>query len=274
MSINYIYDVKSSSLYDSNGLFLKRVFCPKAKQWNQLIADDPADRSRGCRDCGHRVVNLDTAPSISWASNEKPCVYIPAESTRVIFLHDAKEPPPADSPVQDSKGIVIIKTARTVQDINRAAAMGYWPDVRLIEYKDRETDEDLIAKAVLKKNVPDPIQSKFSLGQDRTTGLVELSGDFRRSFNSHRSYKDFLYEEIIPFTYYYPHYQTLPVAAYLIPLALPDGSEVIVEDPIEDLVGQIWNQGDVRRAENIKGYVRSKKVHIEYQSVQRSNVVG
>jgi hypothetical protein len=274
MSQKYIYDVKSSSLYDVDGSFLKKVFCPKAQQWNQLLADDPLDRSRGCNKCKHRVVNLDTSTSINWFDNEEPCVYISTESTTVIFLHDVEALPAANSPDKDKKGIVVIKTARTVEDINRAAAMGYWPDIRLIEYKDRESDVDLFAEVVIKKDIAYPIQSKFSIGQNATTGCIEISGDFRRSFNSHRSYEDFLYEEIIPFTFYYPNYQSVPVAAYLIPPDLPDGSKVVVEDPIEDLIGRVWNQGDVSRAEEVKGYVQARKVHIDYKSVKRSDVVG
>ena len=67
MTQKYIYNVESSALFDANGFFLKKVFCPKAKHWNQLIADDPLERSRGCRECGHRVVNLDEATEVLWS---------------------------------------------------------------------------------------------------------------------------------------------------------------------------------------------------------------
>jgi hypothetical protein len=268
MSNKYIYDVKSSSLYDSNGLFLKKVFCPKAQQWNQLIADDPLDRSRGCRECRHRVVNLDKATSLNWSSNEEPCVYIPAESTSVIFLHDSKELAAANSPKKHTEGLVLIKTARTVEDINRAANMGYWPDVRLIEYKDRESDEELFARFDQRDDINDLPSSWLAVGQNPSTGHIECS-DRDWSLFSARS----LLKEIIPTTGYYPNYQQLPIAAYLIPPNLPDGSEVIIEDPIEDLAGRARNR-DEARFDPIKGHVKDRKVQIDYRSVKRHHVMG
>ena len=40
----FIHDEKTSSLYSPNGAFLKKVFCPKALHWNQLIVEDEQDR--------------------------------------------------------------------------------------------------------------------------------------------------------------------------------------------------------------------------------------
>jgi hypothetical protein len=66
----------------------------------------------------------------------------------------------------------------------------------------------------------------------------------------------------------------MPVAAYLIPPDLPNGSEIMVEDPIEDLIGRTSNQGDVERAYNVKGFVRDRVVQIDYRSLKRSEIVG
>ena len=268
MSKKYIYDVKSSSLYDPNGIFLKKVFCPKAKQWNQLIADDPLDRSRGCKDCGHRVVNLDTAPSVSWEWNKEPCVYIPAESTRVIFLNDSKGLPEANSPDKHIEGLVLIKTARTVEDINRAANMGYWPDVRFVKYKDREFDEVFDARILHNQDINDPPQSWLAVGQNPSTGHIEWSPRDWSLFSAGS-----LLKEIIPITGYYPNYQQLPIAAYLIPPNLPDGTEVILDDPIEDLAGRARHGGEAH-FDPIRGHVKDRKVQIDYQSVKRRHVMG
>ena len=32
----FVYDEKTSSLYAPDGTYLKKVFCPKALNWNQL----------------------------------------------------------------------------------------------------------------------------------------------------------------------------------------------------------------------------------------------
>lgn len=268
MTQKYIYDVKSSALYDADGLFLKKVFCPKAKHWNQLIADDPRERSRGCRECGHRVVNLDEATEVSWSGMNTPCVYIPADSKSVTFLQDVKAIPPAHQAQRAKPGVVIIKTARTLEDINRAANMGYWPDVRLVEYKDQESARDFVARMLHNKVIDGPMQSKLTVGQDPQTGRIESAGDFRLRFDKGPL------KEVIPFTYYYPNYQRMPVAAYLIPPDLPNGSEIMVEDPIEDLIGRTSNQGDVERAYNVKGFVRDRVVQIDYRSLKRSEIVG
>lgn len=268
MTQKYIYDIKSSALFDADGLFLKKVFCPKAKHWNQLIADDPSERSRGCRDCGHRVVNLDEATEVSWSGMNTPCVYIPADSKSVTFLQDVKAIPPVDQPQRAKPGVVIIKTARTLEDINRAANMGYWPDVRLVEYKDQESARDFVARMLHNKVIDGPMQSKLTIGQDPQTGRIVSAGDFRLRFDKGPM------NEVIPFTYYYPNYQRMPVAAYLIPQGLPNGSEVVIGDPIEDLIGLTSNQGDVQRAYNVKGFVKDRVVVIDYRSLKRSVIVG
>jgi len=79
---------------------------------------------------------------------------------------------------------------------------------------------------------------------------------------------------VIPFTFYYPYYQSVPIAAYLIPPNLKDGTKVIIEDPIEDLLGGTWNQGDRERAMNVIGYVKNRKVFINRKSIQRNDYIG
>lgn len=271
----YIYDVKSSSLFDIGGHLIKRVFCPKAKHWNQLIADDPLDRTRGCPDCEERVVNLDKDRiGIITEADGPPCIYISAESTSVIFLEDKNELPEVGNVNADRQGVVVIKTARTIEDINRAANMGYWPDVRIVQYKDREVatnpalNVDQKAKSATIPFAVKPIRSKFSIDQNMQTGQIQLTVDFRNAERDER------FERLIPFTFYYPHYQPIPVAAYLIPPGLQEGTEVVVEDPIEDLVLRLWNQGDIMRANNVRGCVRAKKVELDYQSVKPRRVMG
>ena len=79
MSKPFVYDEKTSSLYGPDGQFIKKVFCPKAVSWNQLLADDPQDRSRGCNQCGERIINLDafTLDGAMAILSEDPdaCVY-------------------------------------------------------------------------------------------------------------------------------------------------------------------------------------------------------
>jgi hypothetical protein len=237
MNKKFIYEEKSSRLYAPDGTYLKTLSCPKAIDWNQLIIDDPLDRSRGCRDCGERVLNLDTLPAeyVIEKFNVgpfglKPCVAASRNSDKVLFLKDESRP----SHSSQKDGRKLIHTARTIEEINRAASAGFWPDVRWVEYKDSK------------------FVTKLSLGQDPNTGRIDGSGDFR-------SIPD---NAIIPFKEFYPYYQNTPIAAYLIPKDLQDGTEVIVADPIEEIVGYEWNQGDCHKAMNLRGVVRNRKIEL------------
>lgn len=237
MQDKFIYEEKSSRLYAPDGTYLKTLWCPRAKNWNQLVIDDPQDRTRGCNECGERVLNLDILPTeyVLSAMNVhafdmKPCVAASRNSDKVIFLVD--ESKPSHKSRRDNH--VVIHTARTIEEINRAASAGFWPDVRWIEYKD------------------DTFVTKICIGQDPETGRIERSSDYR----------SLLPNVVIPFTEFYPYYQRTPIAAYLIPRDLEEGIEVIIADPIEELVGFEWNQGDRRKAMNLTGVVRNRKVEL------------
>lgn len=236
MTKKFIYEEKSSRLYAPDGTYLKTLSCPKAIDWNQLIIDDPMDRSRGCNECGERVLNLDTLPAeyvlrvfnSVRAYDFKPCVAASRHSDNVVFLKDKDKP--SHSSLEDGKPI--IQTARSIEEINRAASAGFWPDVRWIEYKHST------------------FVTKLAIGQDPETGRIDASGDYRSAPAN----------VVIPFTEFYPYFQDIPIAAYLIPKGLTDGTEVIVADPIEELVGFEWNQGDRRKAMNLLGVIRHRKV--------------
>jgi hypothetical protein len=49
---------------------------------------------------------------------------------------------------------------------------------------------------------------------------------------------------------------------------------VIVLDPIEDIVGWRWNQGDSQRATNVPGYVESNRVVLEPRAGEVFEVMG
>ncbi len=267
MSKSFVYDEKTSSLYSPDGKLLKEIFCPKAVKWNQLIADDPSDRSRGCNLCSERIINLDVIDPIEAElmieENNDICVYASKNSNNVIFLKDLNNPDNPQKPRQDMfdtstyrYDLPIIRTVRSLSDIKRAIQMGYWADIRIIEYKDRE------------------IKQKFAVYQNSITGEIKIVGDYRSIISKTSELHEEIWQEVIPFTYYYANYQEEPVAAYLIPKDLKDNSEVFVPDPIEDLIGSTWNQGDCYRATNVTGKVVSKKIILNPKSVKRSDFIG
>lgn len=270
MNTKFIYDEKTSSFFAPDGTFLKKIFCPKAIRWNQLLVEDSEDRWRKCSSCKENVLNLDSLDYEYVLENfggefSNVCFYASSNSNNVIFLKDPNEIPSPNSSV-NVEGELVIHTVRSIEDIKRAVGMGYWADIRLVIY---DTEK---------------IKSKISIGQNCETGHIESSGDYRRSFKRNSIYfsdedvekvKELNnWEEVIPFTTYYPNYQSVPIAAYLIPHGVPDNTRVIVKDPIEDIVGGSWNQGESWRANDVQGYIKNRKVYLEPEKVKVSRFIG
>ena len=259
MNNRFIYDEKTSSLYSPEGEFLKVVSCPKAKHWNQLIVDEGEKRWRKCEDCRENVVDLDALEidkaieliGDHWSSS---CIHASRNSENVIFLKDENSIPATDEFEIGNR--MIIKTARTIDDINRAANMGYSVDIRRV-FHDTEK-----------------LNSVMTIGQDPETGRIEISGDLRYSFESSSfdNENTTQFKEIFPFFSYYPYFQPSPIAAYLIPKNTPDGTEVIIEDPIEDFVGTT-HHGSFR-AIDVLGYIKNMKVVINESDIVVNELIG
>jgi hypothetical protein len=116
----------------------------------------------------------------------------------------------------------IIKTVRSISDIKRAIQMGYWADIRWVQYKDKE------------------IKQKIAVFQHSETGEIKVTGDYRSIIGSNSELTKEIWQEVIPFINYFSNYQEIPVAAYLISKDLKEGSEVFVPDPIEGIIGSTW----------------------------------
>lgn len=282
MNDKFVYDEKTSVLYAPDGRALKQVHCPRAMHWNQLTVQDGEERWRGCTQCKERVVNLDVADvakAVSMLSRRgsKVCVHGSSESGRVIFLKDRDAVSPASERKLDEQGRTVIRTARSEAEINRAVNLGYWPDVRLVTFDTQK------------------LGTKVSVGQHLVTGRIRLSGDYRMKFTKaddplaaerkaelaeleadtgtgpDDDYVSMLREEcehdkwieVVPFTGYYPYYQPSPIAAYLVPKDLPDGASLLIEDPIEDIVGATWNQGGAYRDSEIPGWLEGRRVVLD-----------
>lgn len=142
-----------------------------------------------------------------------------------------------------ARNLRVIHTARTEHEINKAAQNGFFP--------------------LVKKVSPSPeIRSKFAVYQDPVSGEISVVGDYRAGGVGN---------EVIDFTFYYPHNWPSPFAAYLIPQDIQKGEVVILEDLIEDLVGNRWNQGDVYRLKSCEAKWDGKDFIILHDE---SSVVG
>ena len=242
MNSRFIYDEKTGSLYAPDGSFLKVVNCPKAKHWNQLIVEAAEDRWRNCKECNEKVIDLDVMDvdavtklvGNQWST---VCIHASKNSDNVIFLRDINAlSSVSDLPKKDGK--LIIKTARSIRDINRAVAMGYWPDVREVEYKNKGP------------------HSTYSIVRNVETGEI-LEGGWDRH---RRNMKNPKFEELIPIKEHSPYYESSPVAAYLLPKDIADDTKVIIEDPIEDDWVSNRPPGFVSKRKNVPAFIIEMRV--------------
>ena len=122
----------------------------------------------------------------------------------------------------------VIKTARTVEAINKSASEGYFP--LIMEVGDLSL-----------------FRSKCLFSQNLKTGeITAIASDFR-SFGGFMKEED---DNVKHFRFDKPTYKydyDLPFAAYIIPHDLKIGEIVFLEDIIEDYMDTYWNQGHATR---------------------------
>ena len=148
-------------------------------------------------------------------------------------------------------GFRIIKTARAVKAINQAVKNGFFPLLKQVQQSDK-------------------IARKYAVLQHKITREIREIGDFRDGNYRHPDF-----ELIIDWTYYYPHNFPSPYAAYLVPPDIEIGEKVWIEDLIEDLVGGVWNQGDVYRLESAEAIWDGKNFQIQFDpEADFMNMIG
>jgi len=258
----FVYDEKTSTLYAPDGTFLKKLFCTKAKRWNQLLIEPGEARWRGCEDCKEKVFDLnglsvDIALDLLKSKWTNACVYVSSDSQNVIFLEDVNAIKMVETNAKE--GPIKIQTVYGKADISRGWSMGYWPDVRII-------------KSDAKLN------SKITVGQHPETGEIVYSHDLRMTFregsDDDKESTSRGIKELHPFVSYYPYQREEPIAAYLVPKGLSNGTRVVVVDPIEIFLKTTWNQGGGWRARDVPGHIENNKVIVEFDKIKVSHAIG
>ena len=188
-----------------------------------------------------------------------PCIFASAAAKRVVFIGEPKNLQSHFSRTNElTSKMSVVRTVRTRREIKAAVAFNFWPDVRLVGHGQYR------------------IQSKIRVDQDPHTGDIDFAGDYRHEplkveNSPHGAYE---YVESIPFTEYYPHHQSSPIAAYLIPKNMVNGTEVIVADPIEDHVGERWSQGQTYKATFVPGVIEDRRVILKPQAIEACMIIG
>jgi len=256
MNERFTYDEHSSLLISADGRPLKRVQCPRARHWNQLLVDAPGERQHGCRACRSRVIDLDQVDpgevTVQLAQRwDHTCVQASARAGRVSFLADPSAPPeladaqPGDTPWP-------IRTVHGTADINRAVGMGYWPDVRGLAVGE------------------DGLRPAIAVWQHSGSGRVEDGGDFRADMlREGRATLDWSargqvmgkWQERVRVRWYdAADTQGEPLAAYLIPPGIANGTEVQVLDLIAEVPSGAGQETQPRRAADCVARVHDRRV--------------
>jgi hypothetical protein len=142
------------------------------------------------------------------------------------------------------QGLRVIKTARDEDSINKAALNGFMPLLKKVEPSKK-------------------IRSKYCVIQNKTTGEIEVIGDYRMDYRSNE------HKTVIDWTTYYPYSFPSPFAAYLIPGDITIGERVFIEDLIEDYIGESWNQGDTYRLEGCEAIWTGSGFKIQYKPEEK-----
>jgi hypothetical protein len=216
MNKPYIYDEKTSILYSPSGDLLKRVYCPKAKRWNQLINDDQSNKTRFCDSCSGRVINLDSIPPTEslalLISNPETCVYTSNNSRNVVFLRSngCFAPGPYDDEdfykKLNSKNLCEIRISTDITEINKSVDLKYWPHVA--------HSASISLKREIKRHF-----------QDHNTGYVFLDSDTGNLMDEELT-RIFSTENVSE------AYLQFSIAAYLIPPEAVDGTRFFIKRPI------------------------------------------
>lgn len=229
-----IYVTETRRLYTDEGAFIKDVRCPLATQLARTLSAAEPERSFRCMHCRTEVKNLaylsDEQALEAAQQNPDVCFFATQAAKNVVHISEPKpffllRDPELREKVKGASPIPVVRTARTLEDMNFAAANGF----RLL-FRQAGSGKDL--------------RKIIGVYRDRKTGELHQCNDQRiAGFISWNNSKDnptrqvYAGEEfVLPMFSFCPQGPASPIAAYLLPTDLPNNTLVFVEDIIEDFV--------------------------------------
>jgi hypothetical protein len=243
-----IYDNNSGALYRADGKFLKTVYCPMTIRLNDLakVAVDSPDRK--CHSCGEIVKSIDDLSEMEVeklvTANPNVCVFATAQVKNVVFLK------PIGHIATNYDEDLVIKTARNLQTMNDAQQRGFH-----LVIKDTGVSNDFG-------------KFKYQLLQNKVSGELSWTNDYRQL-----SVGDGDWEVKRSFTHVRQD-RPFPIAAYLIPPGLPAGTNVYVEDLIDDVKMVMHNQGDAVRVVSAVGIWNGVDIKFDEEDFNRPMFCG
>lgn len=192
-----------------DGQISKQVYCPHGVKPDMLQAG-PTDQQLSCPHCPkpvHEVEHYSEEElNALMARDPDACLLMPTSHVRLRH----KGPLAPSDTAEQYHHLRKIETARTLDTINAGIAAGF--------------------RAILETVVPNPqISHRFCLLRHRVTGQLVKVSDLRAQYRYNQEY-----EEILPWTRYYPYSFPSPYAAYLLPPEVKPGETVYLNDIIAD----------------------------------------
>lgn len=226
-----LFDPQSKKLFTNRGELLKELCCPLSKAWQELEPNHPKDRKRLCQECGKNVINTaglkDTEVKTIFQYDPEACIYINEAhgNLQILDLREERtnfEDTPYHNPREPHGSLRIIRTARTLEEINLAASLGFRPLVKKVERTGK-------------------IGTPMQVVQHKQTRQVELRTDIRSYAYGKKGEYDIIFEHNYDPAEHFP----FPFAAYLIPPDIQANEHVYLEDLIEEHI-DYYHQGAAR----------------------------
>jgi len=248
------YIASERELYTDDDRFIKKLYCPLNKEWDNLLKIEPMDLTRRCNACNNNVLDIsllsDERVRIIAEYDRNVCVSVRSDADNVewVGVEDKSGRACSKDFIDEYAGCRVIKTAREKSEMNFAAYEG--------------------AKVLVKKIEDNPdIRSKVAVRQDPESQEVDFLGDFRSGVENHP----------INFFFYPTSKQSLnhytpPIAAYIIPNDIEVGERVYILDIIENIESTSWNQGNTARQDS--GYAVWNGDDFDIEPVEVLRMIG
>lgn len=240
-----IYDERTGELFKDDGTFLKTVHCPYALRPENLLAIHGEVNDRACHQCKKVIRRIDHMVDDEVerlvSENSGTCVFATPAARHVRFLRRAP------AVLGNVGSLRVIRSVRNLPAMQAAQQRGF---------------------KLLFRSVGAPLKAgpdKFKVWQHAETGAIDYSGDYR-SGHADAWYTDGMdtseesceadeqalskWKNMSDWFWALPDLP-FPLGAYLIPPDLAEEEEVFVEDVLEDIFDEFWNQGNAdRRAQS------------------------
>lgn len=225
-----IFDPKTNALYADDGELLKYVHCPLAlriRELERLVGHSP---DRFCNHCSRTIRNADDMTDADMRQavrqeGEELCVFATPEARHIVVL----QPQAIGYVNSNTEGRPLIRTARTLEAMIDGFRSGLRPLVK-------------------QAGPTSKIGPKLKIWQRRHTGELWVTGDYRSDYPGSQEEGDAgaCWDLVADWFQYRPDWP-FPYAAYLVPRGIALGAKVYLEDLIEDVPVEVWNQGDSQR---------------------------